>query len=92
MTDLHAHQPIPRQLWIQQRCIAVETQFNGRIGRAAFAVRFQPLFVLLALASEGLQAMVPFRSYEAADVAADLLGMLSGLALGAFLSSFRQRL
>ena len=36
MTDLHAHQPIPRQLWIQQRCIAVETQFNGRIGRAAF--------------------------------------------------------
>ena len=50
MTDLHAHQPIPRQLWIQQRCIAVENQFNGRIGRAAFAVRFPPLFVLLALA------------------------------------------
>lgn len=50
MTDLHAHLPIPRQLWIQQRCIAVENQFNGRIGRAAFAVRFLPLFVLLALA------------------------------------------
>ena len=50
MTDLHAHQPIPRQLWIQQRCIAVETQFNGRIGRAAFVARFLPLFVLLALA------------------------------------------
>ena len=27
------HSPIPRQLWIKQRCIALETQFNGRIGR-----------------------------------------------------------
>jgi len=50
------------------------------------------VLVLLALASEGLQAMVPFRSCEAADIAADLLGMLSGIALGAFLSGFRQRL
>ena len=50
MTNLHVHQPIPRQLWIQQRCIAVENQFNGRIGRAAFAIRFPPLFAVLALA------------------------------------------
>ncbi len=50
------------------------------------------VLVLLALASEGLQAMVPFRSCDAADVAADLLGMLSGLALGTFLSGLRQRL
>lgn len=50
MTAPQAHPPIPRQLWIKQRCIAVETQFNGRIGRAAFVVRFLPLFILLALA------------------------------------------
>ncbi len=50
MTTHQAHLPIPRQLWIQQRCIAVENQFNGRIGRAAFAARFLPLLALLALA------------------------------------------
>ena len=50
MTTHQAHPPIPRQLWIQQRCIAVENQFNGRIGRAAFAARFLSLLVLLALA------------------------------------------
>jgi VanZ family protein len=50
------------------------------------------VLILLALVSEGLQAMVPFRSCEAADIAADLLGMLFGLALGAFLSSLRRRL
>ncbi len=50
------------------------------------------VLILLALASEGLQAMVPFRSCEVADIAADLLGMLSGLALGAFLSGLRRRL
>lgn len=50
MTDLQAHQPIPRQLWLRDRCIAVETQFRKRIGRAAFAARFLPLLVLLALA------------------------------------------
>ena len=32
--------------------------------------------------SGGLQAMVPFRSCEAADVTADLLGMLSGSPWG----------
>ena len=50
MANLHAHPPIPRQLWIKRRCIAVETQFGRRIGRAAFVVRFLPLLVLLALA------------------------------------------
>lgn len=49
MTD-HPHRPpSPRQLRIKQRCLAVETQFEGRIGRAAFAVRFLPLLILLAL-------------------------------------------
>ncbi|HAL91526.1 MAG TPA: hypothetical protein DCM68_00675 [Verrucomicrobia bacterium] len=50
MTDHQAHQPIPRQLWIKQRCLAVENQFNRRTGRAAYAVRILPLLVLLALA------------------------------------------
>ncbi len=50
MTDIQAHQPIPRQLWIRDRCIAVETQFRKRTGRAAFAARFFPLFAILALA------------------------------------------
>ena len=50
MTNLHAHPLVPRQRWIQQRCIAVENQFNGRSGRAAFAVRFLPLLAILALA------------------------------------------
>jgi len=62
---------------------------------AAGAVRTRTVvvvLVLLALASEGLQAMIPFRSCEAADIAADLLGMLSGLALGAFSPGSRQRL
>ena len=48
MTDHHA--PIPRQLWIKSRCIAVETQFGGRIGRASFAARFLPLLLLLSFA------------------------------------------
>ena len=49
-TPQHVHTPIPRQLWIKQRCLAVENQFGGRIGRAAFAVRFLPLLAILALA------------------------------------------
>jgi uncharacterized membrane protein YhaH (DUF805 family) len=36
-------------LRIKQRCLAVETQFSGRTGRAAFVLRFLPLLVLLAL-------------------------------------------
>ena len=50
MTTHQTQPPIPRQLWIKQRCLAVENQFNGRIGRTTFAVRFLPLLVLLALA------------------------------------------
>lgn len=72
MTTAHqAHPPIPRQLWLRQRCIAVETQFNGRIGRAAFAVRFLPLLVLLALAyANGLLATPPVSSWIAVPVVA----------------------
>ena len=58
MTDHHA--PIPRQLWIKQRCVAVETQFGGRIGRASFAARFLPLLLLLALAYFNRMRPVPF--------------------------------
>ncbi len=70
MTTAHqARPPIPRQLWLRQRCIAVETQFNGRIGRAAFAVRFLPLLVLLALAyGNGLLATPRVSSWIAFPV------------------------
>ena len=71
MTNLHAHPLVPRQLWIQQRCIAVENQFNGRIGRAAFAVRFLPLLVILALAyGNGLQSTPLVPSWIAVPVVA----------------------
>ncbi len=50
MTTAHdAHAPIPRQLWIKDRCLAVETQFRQRTGRAAFAGRILPLIAVLAL-------------------------------------------
>ena len=51
MTDHPTHQPpIPRQLWLKQRCLAVENQFNGRIGPGAFILRMGPLLAILALA------------------------------------------
>ncbi|HNR93398.1 MAG TPA: hypothetical protein PKM67_02555 [Kiritimatiellia bacterium] len=50
MTDFQAHIPIPRQLWLRDRCIAVETQFQKSIGRGTFVTRFLPLLVILALA------------------------------------------
>ena len=37
---------------------------------------------LVALSSEMLQALVPYRSAEIMDIAADLLGMCAGLTLG----------
>ena len=50
MTTAHdAHAPIPRQLWIKDRCLALETQFRQRTGRAAFAVRILPLLAILVL-------------------------------------------
>ena len=65
------HSPIPRQLWIKQRCIALETQFNGRIGRAAFAIRFLPLLAVLALAYwDGLQTPPRVAAWIAAPLAA----------------------
>ncbi|MGD9782260.1 MAG: DUF805 domain-containing protein [Kiritimatiellia bacterium] len=60
------HSPIPRQLWIKRRCIAVENQFNGRLGRAAFALRFLPLLAVLALAYwNGLQTPPPVATWIA---------------------------
>ena len=72
MTTPHqAHPPIPRQLWIKQRCLAVETQFGGRIGRAAFAVRFLPLLAILALAYwNGLLAPPPVAGWIVVPVVA----------------------
>ncbi len=53
------------------------------------AVRTVTVFVallLLAVGSESLQALIPFRSWEVADIVVDFLGMLAGLALGKMLS------
>ncbi|HQO84054.1 MAG TPA: VanZ family protein [Synergistales bacterium] len=53
------------------------------------AVRVRTVFfvlLLLAITSESLQALVPFRSFEGADLVADILGLLSGFAIGAVLA------
>lgn len=72
-TAQHVHTPIPRQLWIQQRCIDVENQFNGRIGRIAFAARMLPLLLILVLAYwNGLQTfprIAPWMVFPLAAVA-----------------------
>ena len=50
MTTPHdPHAPIPRQLWIKARCLALETQFRKNTGRAAYAARMIPLLVVLVL-------------------------------------------
>ena len=48
-TAHHIHTLIPRQLWIKDRCLAVETQFRKSTGRGAFAARFLPLVAVLVL-------------------------------------------
>lgn len=70
MTTPHqARPPIPRQLWLKQRCVAVETQFGGRIGRASFAGRFLPLLAILVLAYwNGLLAPPRITSWIAVPV------------------------
>lgn len=59
MTATHPHVLTPRQLWIKNRCLAVETQFLKRIGRTAFILRFIPLLVLLVLAYWNSSQNVP---------------------------------
>lgn len=43
-------QPTPTQLWIRNRCIAVEKRFVGRTARAPFAATFLPAAAILAYA------------------------------------------
>ncbi len=45
----HHPPPIPRQLWIKERCLAVESQFSRRIGRTAYVTRIVPLLAILIL-------------------------------------------
>lgn len=72
-TDQHIHTPTPRQLWLKQRCIDVENQFNRNIGRVAFISRFVPLLLILVFAYwNGLQetAMVtPWKFFPVVAVA-----------------------
>jgi VanZ family protein len=44
------------------------------------------VLLLLAVGSESLQALVPFRSWEVSDIVADLVGILAGLVIGKMLS------
>ena len=53
------------------------------------AVRVRTVFLVLlvlAITSESLQALVPFRSCEVADLAADVMGLLLGLVIGVVLA------
>lgn len=55
-TAHHIHIPTPFQLWLKQRCIDVENQFDNKIGRTAFLVRFVPLVAIFVFAYwNGLQ-------------------------------------
>lgn len=55
-TAQHIHTPTSGQLWLKQRCINVEKQFNHATGRLTFAIRFIPLAALLVFAYwNGLQ-------------------------------------
>lgn len=59
---------------------------------ATGAVRTFTVFLvllLLAVGSESLQALVPFRSWEVADIVADLLGTIAGLVMGLGLARMR---
>ena len=68
-TESFSHAPIPRQLWIRQRCLAVETQFRKRTGRAAFILRFLPLLLLLALVyANGLRTPPPVPGWIALPI------------------------
>ena len=69
-TAHHIHTPIPRQLWIKDRCLAVETQFRKSTGRGAFVARFLPLVAVLALTYwNSLQAPPPVTAWIATPVA-----------------------
>lgn len=72
-TAQHIHTPTPRQLWLKQRCIDVENQFNRHIGRVAFAVRFIPLLAILIFAYwNGLQEtalVAPWKFFPVVAVA-----------------------
>lgn len=72
-TTHHIHIPTPFQLWLKQRCIDVENQFDNNIGRVAFAVRFVPLLVILIFAYwNGLQdvaLVAPWKFFPVVAVA-----------------------
>lgn len=58
---------------------------TGAVSKKAATV----VLVIVAVTSESLQSMLPYRSWEVLDIAADLLGLFAGLAAGYALTRLR---